>query len=45
MSYVIAAYAVTFVTLAAYGLHLHRERRALAREQGPGRDAAGPNPG
>jgi hypothetical protein len=34
VSYVIAAYSVTFVTLAAYGLHLHRERRALARGRG-----------
>lgn len=29
MSYVLAAYGVTFAALAAYGVHLARERRAL----------------
>ncbi len=31
MSYVIAAYTVTGVTLLLYGIHLGRERRALSR--------------
>ncbi|MGH0038088.1 MAG: heme exporter protein CcmD [Myxococcota bacterium] len=31
MSYVIAAFGVTAVTLVAYWLHLMRERRALRR--------------
>lgn len=34
MAYVIAAYGVTLATLVAYGLHLARERRRLARELG-----------
>jgi len=29
MSYLIAAYAVTFVSLIAYGIHLARERNRL----------------
>jgi heme exporter protein CcmD len=32
MGYVIAAYGVTLVVLLAYGAHLSRERRRLARE-------------
>jgi len=31
MSYVIAAYAVTGITLALYWVHLMRERRSLRR--------------
>lgn len=36
MGYVIAAYGVTLAALVAYGLHLARERRRLARELGGG---------
>jgi CcmD family protein len=32
VSYLIAAYAVTGVTLVAYAFALHRERRRLSRE-------------
>lgn len=31
-SYAIAAYAIVLATLAGYGLHLVRQRRALRRE-------------
>jgi hypothetical protein len=31
---VIAAYAITLVVLAGYGIHLARERRRLARALG-----------
>lgn len=34
MSYVVAAYGVTFLTLAVYGVVLHRERRRLERDAG-----------
>lgn len=33
MNYVIASYAVTIVTLVAYGLHLVRERARLRPER------------
>ena len=33
MSYVIAAYAVTALSLALYGLNVRRERAALRREE------------
>jgi CcmD family protein len=36
VSYLIAAYGVTGVTLIAYALALHRERRRLSRELGRG---------
>ena len=36
MSYLIAAYAITAVTLIAYAFALHRERRRLSRELGRG---------
>jgi len=31
MSYLLAAYGVTVITLALYGIHLSRERRRLSR--------------
>lgn len=43
MSYVVAAYGVTALTLVVYGLALQRERRRLARDAADdaGRDARG----
>lgn len=37
MSYVIAAYGITFAALVAYGLHLARERRSAERDAGVSR--------
>jgi CcmD family protein len=37
MSYLISAYAITVVTLIAYAVVLHRERRRLLREIGRSR--------
>jgi hypothetical protein len=34
VAYVIAAYAVTVVSLVGYGMHLARERRRVARALG-----------
>jgi heme exporter protein CcmD len=33
MTYVVAAYGITALTLAVYALHLHRENRRLVGEE------------
>ena len=36
MSYVIAAYGITGLVLVGYVVLMHRERRRLERDEGPG---------
>jgi heme exporter protein D len=39
VGYVIAAYAISIGAVAAYGIHLARERRALMGDLAQGRDS------